>query len=153
MTRREQSIAVDVFPSRILCAVEGNDSITRFESGLFRSAALFHEVNHRLRRRRDAVHQSAGKRNRERGNNVHHRPGERDHNALPTRPEVVHLSGWNIWCTRALEWSIGLVAAELYIAAERDRRDAVISVAPLLAEQARPEADREGLHSNTKELG
>src|SRR5205823_3240102 len=75
------------------------------------------------------------------------RAGERDRRLLPRR--LLEKPAPAILRRKLLE---GIVARELDVSAQRQERDAVLRLAPLHAEEARTEADREPQRLHTKPL-
>ena len=137
----------EVLPGRIRLVVELNDPVALAQAGLG-GRRVRHHVPHgraqvRHHRLRILVHEQAGQQGHGQ-HDVHEGTGEGDHQPLPARlgQEGPGIAGALV---------TGLLAGHLHVAAERDRRDPEVGLAPAESEQTRPEAEAEGLDPHVKE--
>src|SRR4029079_14649904 len=152
LTGRQQRVAANRVPLRMLDTVKGNDAIAAPQSGCLRSAAAGQVADDRSGRRGHAVHQGADEGNRKRGNDIHHWSGQRHQNSLPAWAQIESLARRDVRSPFTFKRRIRFVAAEFYVSAKRNRRHAVVSVSPLFSKQSRPEADGKSLDANFEKL-
>src|SRR6185369_15802320 len=95
-TRREQRVAIDNVPARVLCAIERDDAISGLEAGLSCGAIFLNVINNRRWCCRNAIHERTDKWDRHCGEDVHDWASECNHDPLPSGTQVVHLLRRNV---------------------------------------------------------
>ncbi len=129
-------LGVEVAGERL--AVDRQHGVARLELA-GRGRARLDLADHRGRLERAVGHRDGGE-DRERQHDVHERPGGDHHDPLPRRLAVIGAVG-----VLRRDLLARIHAADLHVAAERDRPDRVLGLALLHAREQRREEQREAL--------
>ena len=139
----------DVFPGRVLLAIDAHDAVALLDTGLGRWRIVQYPSDHcRLveKHRMLVVHHEHAGEERDGQDDVHGRTGDGDHEALPARMRHEFVG-------RAAARFQRVLARHLDVTAQRQGADAVVGFAAAKAGQPLAEADGEDIDANAKPFG
>src|SRR4029077_7898342 len=153
--QRDRLVRIDadadkkLLPRRVVSVLDFDDSITHVQAGLFRGRSGGDE-NHVYWCFAEScilmMKLIQARKHDERQQNVHYRAGNRNQKTLPARVahEFAGIAGAGLH---------GVLARHLYVAAEGQEADAIVSVATAEADQALAESQTEDLNPDLEKLG